>query len=54
MTTDEREALRGFVYQGCECGGRGPNDDGVCLWCLLWHAMLAVENTPAEGEVNNG
>ena len=27
----------------CECGGKGPEDDGVCEACVLYHHIAALE-----------
>ncbi|CAB4223396.1 hypothetical protein UFOVP1670_39 [uncultured Caudovirales phage] len=49
MDEAEREVLRQHVNANCECGGCGPSDPKACAWCLMWHAVLAVNDTPAVG-----
>ena len=26
----------------CSCGGKGPDDDGVCPACQVWHRALPL------------
>ena len=33
------EQLRVAVNDACSCGGKGPQDDGVCPACMVWHRM---------------
>lgn len=35
-------ALTDALNAECACGGRGPDDDGVCPVCLVWHRYRAV------------
>ena len=42
-------ALRKLVDHLCSCGGRGPNDEGVCKACVFWHDTL----NPNHSEIPN-
>ena len=30
-------ALEHATRERCTCGGSGPNDEGACPACLVWH-----------------
>ena len=37
--------LRQAVNARCECGGRGPDDPGVCAACQIWHDVMGATMT---------
>ncbi len=32
---------RHFIDSRCSCGGMGPDDDGACVACLIYHDYRA-------------
>lgn len=36
---EERERLGRAVNSLCSCGGKGPDDPGVCDVCMVWHRV---------------
>jgi hypothetical protein len=40
------------VDKSCSCGGMGPNDEGVCGACLVWHRLVTdkLPQAPRLGE----
>jgi hypothetical protein len=42
------ETLERVVNMACSCGGKGPNDDGVCPACMVWHLF----NRAAESQID--
>ena len=38
------DELRKAVNVSCTCGGKGPNDDGVCPACMVWHEMVTFKD----------
>ena len=35
-------AIRDAVDETCSCGGLGPDDDGVCDACKVWHRFSYI------------
>ena len=43
-TQRHAEAVRAAVNASCTCGGRGPEDEGVCPACRVWHGDSARDS----------
>lgn len=43
------DSLRTVVNSHCRCGGKGPDDVGVCVACKIWHGFKAlIAQSPTE------
>jgi hypothetical protein len=42
LEAGEMRRLRRAVNSSCSCGGKGPDDEGACGACRVWHAIRAM------------
>lgn len=40
------------VTWSCSCGGKGPDDKGVCPACMMWHRLVHKEKDSDTSENN--
>ena len=40
-----RDRMTEVANDKCSCGGKGPDDEGSCEWCVIFHYVVGNKTT---------